>query len=98
MQDYAIFRMGLDQEFVGGEIGSAGQFATATFPTADIEMEPAEGECGSALAPPSAVSGPCEDQRSGRQRAMCRRLRAGKEKPHFAALVGSAMYLFAQFT
>jgi hypothetical protein len=37
MHDYAIFGLGLDQEFVGGEIGSIGQFATAKFPTADVE-------------------------------------------------------------
>jgi hypothetical protein len=53
MQDYAIFRMGLDQEFVGGEIGSIGQFATAEFPTADVEVALAEADCSSALAPPS---------------------------------------------
>jgi hypothetical protein len=31
MQDYAIFKLGLHQEFVGGEMGSIGQFATAKF-------------------------------------------------------------------
>jgi hypothetical protein len=31
MQEDAIFKPGLHQEFVGGEIGSIGQFATAKF-------------------------------------------------------------------
>jgi len=31
MLDYAIFKLGLHQEFVGGEIGFIGQFATAKF-------------------------------------------------------------------
>ena len=38
MQEHAIFKPGLHQKFVGGEIGSIGQFATAKFLTADVAL------------------------------------------------------------